>query len=133
VLPYLSDAWIAAADAATRGDDDLAVATADVALVVEQTVLGGPDGDRTYHVAFDHGTVTVATGHAPRADITLTTDWDTAIAIARGDESAQVAFMAGRLRLGGDARSLLDRSAALAGLADALGPLRADTDFGSGR
>ena len=129
MLPYLSDEWLAAADAAVREDDALAGTTADVVLVIEQTVCGGPRGDRTYHVALDRGTVSIAPGPASGADITFATDWATAVAIAQGAESAQVAFMAGRLRLGGDARALLERSATLAELTDALGPLRADTDF----
>jgi hypothetical protein len=133
MLAYLSPAWVAALDRAARADEALAEATRDVALVVEQQVTGGPRGDATYHLTFDHGTVTAAPGPAPDAAdvpvVRFALDHDTALAIARGTGSAQRAFMAGALQVGGDLRVLLDHQVVLSGLHDAFAAVRAETDF----
>src|SRR3954453_4618351 len=105
-------------DEALRSHPGVRAGAADVALVVEQAVTGGPAGDRAYRLRFDHGEVGVSpappAGATPGAegpdgpgpDVRFTCDWDTAVAVATGKESAQAAFLAGRLRLGGDSRRL---------------------------
>jgi SCP-2 sterol transfer family protein len=40
-------------------------------------------------------------GDAPPADLRITTDWETAVAVARGELSTQRALMQGRLRVSG--------------------------------
>ncbi len=57
-------------------------------------------------------------------------DYDTAVEIARGESSAQVAFMQGRLKLGGDVHRPDPWSRlSLAEVGDALAPLRDTTEF----
>ncbi len=121
---YLSDAWIEAMNRAVADDPALRAATADITLIVQQTVTpsdgsdvdAGP-GTRTWYVRLDHGTNTVVSGAHPAPDVTFRCDRDTALAIAGGHESAQIAFMAGRLRLGGDSRALIAHQGCLTALA----------------
>ena len=61
--------------------------------------------------------------------MSFTQDRATAVAIAQGSLSAQVAFMDGRLRLGGDLRSVLARAGDLAALDDAFAATRASTEW----
>ena len=63
------------------------------------------------------------------ADVRLTTDYDTATAIALGKENAQSALAQGRLRLGGDIDTLVRGAAALTALDDATAALRAATTY----
>jgi putative sterol carrier protein len=63
--------------------------------------------------------------------VTLTEDRSTAVAVARGERSAQEAFMDGEVRVGGDIGELLAAQAALARLGDVFASVRADTDFGA--
>ena len=138
MLAFLSPAWIEALDAAASADASLAAATGTLALVVEQEVLGGPDGDVTFHVAFDHGSVRVGLGPAARSTggddhppmVRFSQGYETARAIARGTESAQRAFMTGSLQVGGDLRVLLDHQATLAALDDVFAGVRARTELG---
>ena len=81
-----------------------------------------------YTIRFDHGPPTVTPG-AIEAPVSFQLDYDTAAAIAKGDLSAQAAFMQGRLKLVGDVNVLIRDGAVLDGVADALGDLRADTEF----
>lgn len=127
MLTFLSDEWIGALHAAATADAELATRTADVALTIEQVVTGGPDGDVCYHMAFDHGAVSVAPGPADAPTIRFRQDFATAASIAMGQGSAQRAFMTGRLRVGGDLRVLLAHGDVLAQLDDVFAPVRART------
>jgi hypothetical protein len=130
---YLSPAWLEAVDRAVQADGALRDATAGVHLVVQHVVRGGagPEGDVCFHVAIDDGSVRVRPGPASSPSVTLTEDRSTAVAVARGERSAQEAFMDGEVRVGGDIGELLAAQAALARLGDVFASVRADTDFGA--
>jgi putative sterol carrier protein len=130
VPSYLSDAWIAAMDAAVRDHAGLRRATGDIALAVQQTITRGSERSVSYVVSLRHGTNRVTSGPDPGADVTFTCDEATATAITRGLVSAQEAFLAGRLRIGGDTRALMRHQPVLADLDDVFVGVRADTDFG---
>ena len=127
MLTFLSDEWIAALHEAVSTNANLRTLTADLALVIEQDITGGPNGDVCYHLAFDHGTVSVTAGPAPEATVRFHQDHATAAAIAMGTSSAQRAFMTGRLRVGGDLRVLLEHAEVLAQLDDVFAAVRSRT------
>ena len=58
----------------------------------------------------------------------VSTDYATASSVAAGDLSAQLAFMEGRVRLGGDVAALLAASGALSRVDDVLAPIRPTVD-----
>ena len=130
---YLSPEWLTEADAAVSRSASLRAATADVALVVQQEVTGGPDGDTAYHVVIDHGAVSVVPGRASEPDVTFTEDHATATAIGRGEFSAQAAFMIGKLRVRGDLARLLIHQDAFAGVDDVFDELRVATTWPEAR
>jgi putative sterol carrier protein len=112
MVRYLSPEWIAALQATAAGaevDDG-------VHLVVQQEVTGGPDGDVRYHISVDGGKASVHAGRADDPTVTFTQDYDTAVAIAAGELSAQEAFMAGRVRVRGDLARLARHQGVVAGL-----------------
>ena len=80
-------------------------------LVVQQ-VITGPNPS-TWHVVIHAGHVTVTAGAHDSPGVTLTTDRNTASAIAEGRSSAQREFLDGRLRVGGDITLLLTAREAL--------------------
>jgi putative sterol carrier protein len=100
-------------------------------VVIEQVVRAVPGrGEVRYHFRVDAGGACVVEGAPPEsADVRLTTDYDTATAIALGKENAQSALAQGRLRLGGDIDTLVRGAAALAALDDATAALRAATTY----
>ena len=123
MIPYLSDEWFAAAADAIAASTELRAASIGVHLTLQQSVI---DGDETliWHVHFADGEVGLHRGATPSPSVTFRCDRATAEDIRNGEHSAQSAFMAGRLQLGGDVRMLLDNSALLTTLNDALAPLR---------
>ncbi len=117
----LSPEWVADLDAAARAG----TAPAGVSVVIQQVVLGQDGGpELTYAIRIADGAISVELGRVDDADVTFTQDRATAAAIATGKESAQAAFIAGRLRVGGDLRQVLDRAGALATLTDVFAPAR---------
>jgi hypothetical protein len=138
-MEHLSPAWIAAYDEIVRAHAGLRQATSDRRVVIELTVTSEPvrarraepgTTDTVYTVVLDHGDNRVLPGPHPEPDITLRTDRATAAAIASHAESAQAAFMAGRLRLGGDVRVLIATQDVLAEVDDCARALREQTELG---
>lgn len=122
---YLSPEWFAEA---TSGE----ALGGPVEMVLEQVVHGAPEGTVVYRVevAGDQARVVwPVADQAPPADLRITTDWDTAVALARGDLSAQRALMEGRLRVRGRSDRLGDASTALAGVDAVPASVRLRTSF----
>lgn len=107
-----STAWLA--DLATAATST--TVPDDVEATVEQVVIGGPEGDVRWSVRLAGGRAQVVVGEAPDADVSLTADWPTALALSNGDLAVSDAFLAGRLRLRGDVQVLLRTAAVLEGL-----------------
>lgn len=135
MLDHLSEEWVEALDAAARDHDALAAATRGISLVVEQLVYDEPVGDTSdqgspiaaWHIVIDDGKVRFRPGRAEAPTIRFATDRATAASVERGEQSTQQAFMAGRLRVGGDTTVLVARHAALGGLDDVFATVRSAT------
>ena len=119
---FLTDAWV---DELATAAESARVPPA-VRLTVQQVVPDGPEGHEvTYMLEAADGRLSVRSGRADHPDITFTQDRATAEAIHHGEQSAQVAFMEGRLRLGGDLRTVIGDAGALASVEDVFGAVRA--------
>jgi putative sterol carrier protein len=125
VAEFLTDAWVAELGVAAAG----ASVPADLHLVVQQVVLHDRGDETAFAIRIADGAVTVEPGRASDADLSFTQDRATAAAIAQGELSAQAAFMAGRLRVGGDLREVMERSRALATIDDIFAAPRASTTW----
>jgi putative sterol carrier protein len=125
VAEFLSDAWLA--DLSTAAEQ--VSVDPELQLVIQQVVLVGRGREAAYALRIAEGAVRVEPGRAEDADVTFTQDRATAAAIARGELGAQVAFLAGRVRLGGDPHRLLDASRELAALTDLFADVRATTTW----
>ncbi|MDZ7674304.1 MAG: SCP2 sterol-binding domain-containing protein [Acidimicrobiales bacterium] len=129
LVQFLSDDWLRALDGAARArpsaaDDPLG----DVSLSIEQVVT---DVTR-WRFVVDRGSMSVVTEESFEgdADIRLTSDRDTAAAIASGERAALHAFIEGELVLGGDVRVLIQNKDALVSIGDVFARVSAATDFG---
>src|SRR5215217_5690242 len=91
VAAPFTTAWLAdlATAASTTAVPD------DIDATVEQVVTGGPEGDVHWSVRLASGRAQVVVGPAPAADVSLTTDWETARALTAGELAVTDAFLAG--------------------------------------
>ncbi|MDP1819063.1 MAG: SCP2 sterol-binding domain-containing protein [Acidimicrobiales bacterium] len=117
---FLSAEWLADLDAAARATPT----PADLQVVVQQIVALPDGGEVAYEIRIAHGSMRVLPGRSPDADVTFTQDRVTAEAVATGQQSAQAAFIDGRLRVGGDLRSVIGLAGDISGLGDPFGPAR---------
>jgi hypothetical protein len=125
VPEFLSAAWLSDLQDAARAS----AVPEDLRLVVQQVVLDPDGGEVAYAIRVADGHVSVETGRVDDAEVTFTQDRATASAIASGELSAQAAFIDGRLRVGGDLTSLLERARELAAIEDLFAPVRANTGW----
>jgi putative sterol carrier protein len=115
---FLSGEWLAAVDRALAASREVAAATGTTSLRLLQVVTGAPDTP-------DGAVAEPGDG----ADVTLTSDWPTAVAIATGALAPHDAFTDGRLRVRGDIDVLRAQAPALAGLHAAFDEVRATTTY----
>jgi hypothetical protein len=126
---FLSEAWLRELDSALRAAPQLSALGP---IEIEQTVSGVPRrGDVRYRLVIDEAGAHIGTvdEHESAADVRLTTDYATAVAIAAGKENAQTALADGRLRLGGNVDALVRRASAFAALGDVTAAVRGVTTF----
>ena len=109
---------------ALRADPGLAAASRGVHLVLQQTVDDPAPGARPGTSGSTTAPCRLVAGRADDATVTFHCDRATALDVHQGRTSAQAAFMAGHLRVGGDVGALLAHQELLAGLTDVLAPLR---------
>ena len=86
--------------------------------MLQQVVVDEDGGEVAYALRLADGHLSVTAGRVDDADVTFTQDRATAAAISAGTLSAQAAFLAGRLRVGGDLTAVLGGARELTDLAD---------------
>lgn len=114
--PFLSDEWMAAAKEVRQKYADQSTKI-DQSLKINQVITGVPFGAGTVesHLDTSSGDVVMDHGHLDDADVTITTDYDTARAIfVEQDPAAGMqAFMAGKIQVQGDMMKLLAMQTAM--------------------
>src|SRR5262245_39077744 len=105
---FLSDDWFTAVEQllAEHGADAPAQADVLVNVTVTDTPFGG---ERQLHMGARDGKAEWGRGHADAADVTLTTDYETArdVLLSGDPQTGMQAFMAGKVRLQGDFAKLM--------------------------
>ena len=114
--PFLSDEWMAEAKAIR---ERYAGQTAKVATTfkINQVVTGAPFGEGTVNSYIDtsSGDVVTDLGHLDDADVTVTTDYETAkkIFVDQDQAAGMQAFMAGKITVQGDMMKLMAMQTAM--------------------
>jgi putative sterol carrier protein len=129
MVGFLSDEWVAELNDAVASDEQVSVAASGVRLTIQQVVVG-PNGDeRCYTTRVDDGRVELTPGRADDADTTITEDYTTAAALARGETTPQDAILAGRVRVSGDLGALLRGQEVLERVRARFDEVRARTEY----
>lgn len=117
---YLSPEWFAKAQEALADPAITSVVAnyQEIAndFVIQQFLTDGPD----WYVTFNAGAMTICEGVAPNANVTFTSDLETAKQIRNGELTAQEAFIEGRLRMGGSITDLVSHGELFVALDGAL-------------
>ena len=129
MVRFLSDEWLAELTGAVASDDQVSLAASGIHLTVQQVVVG-PNGSETRYATWvDDGRVELSPGRLDDADVTITEDYDTAAALARGETTPQDAILAGKVRVSGDLGALLRGQAVLERMRTRFDDVRARTEY----
>lgn len=123
---FLTQQWAEDVVAALNGSDRVRSAVTGVDITIQQVVTGGPSGEVRYWTKLAGGSVEVAIGEAPDADITMTQDYETAIELNRGELVPQAAFMQAKLKVVGNMGKMLRSQDAVAALAPVIASVPAE-------
>lgn len=136
---FLTDAWVGGFNAALDGvalpppGPHAGLAAADGRFTVAEEVRGTPDGDVRLLLKADVGALTLALGSIDltdeRVDVTISLDYDDAIALSTGDLSAAAALTLGRIKVRGDLSVLAAAQELLRAARQHTQGLEADTTY----
>lgn len=104
---FLSEEHFALARDALGADAGFQNSIANVDLSVQFDVSDAPDGDTTYYIKIADGGVETDLGPLADADVTVTSDYDTSKAISKGELNVQMAFMTGKIKVGGNMAKIM--------------------------
>ena len=99
---FLSAEHMSEATEALNGDAAFREAMANVDLGLQFTVTEGPEGDSDYYLKVADGSATLELGELADFDASVTSDYESASAISQGDLNVQMAFMTGKIKVGGN-------------------------------
>jgi putative sterol carrier protein len=82
-------------------------AMANTDLGLQFIVTGAPGGDIDYYLRIADGSATMALGELDGHDASVTSDYDASAEISRGDLNVQMAFMTGKIKVGGNMAKIM--------------------------
>lgn len=101
----------------------------DRSVSLRETVSGTPFGDVSFVMTIDSGKIAIDTDSDVVADVTFTQDYETAVALHKGDVTTQEVFFAGKIRVAGHLNALLDNADLLQGVAPIFAGVRTQTTY----
>ncbi len=107
VAKFLSEDHFEAARAALAADQGFQGAIANVDFSAQFDVNGGPDGDIVYYLKVSGGEAETELGPLDGADVTVGSDYETSQSISKGELNVQMAFMTGKIKVGGNVAKIM--------------------------
>lgn len=104
---FLSEDHMTAGTEALNADAGFQSVMAGVDLGLQFNVTGGPDGDIDYYLSVGDGTAALGLGTLDAADASVGSDYETAAAISQGELNVQMAFMSGKIKVGGNMAKIM--------------------------
>lgn len=112
---FLSDEWASELETRLNASDAFRKGLGSTRATVQQ-VIATPEGERRYWIRTEDGRIEMGSGEAPAPDATITQDYDTAVALARGEVNPVSAYMTGKLKIAGNLMMLMGLQGALSEL-----------------
>jgi putative sterol carrier protein len=99
---FLSEEHMTTGTEALNADAGFQGAMTGVDLNLQFEVTDSPAGPIAYYLSVGDGAATLALGTLEDADASVASDYETAAAIAKGELNVQMAFMTGKIKVGGN-------------------------------
>ncbi len=126
---FLSEEWGEQVREKINADDTAKNAARGVQLTMQQVVNNVPgEGEVKYWTKISDGTFDGGRGENPDAEVTIVQEYESAVAMNRGELNAQAAFMQGKLKVQGNMGKLLQHQGTLQALSAAVASVPAEYD-----
>ena len=99
---FLSAEHMEVATDALNADAGFQEAMANIDLGLQFNVTDGPDGDSDYYLKISDGSAALVLGEMDDFDASVASDYESATAISQGELNVQMAFMTGKIKVGGN-------------------------------
>jgi putative sterol carrier protein len=106
-VQFLSEEWAAAYSKALGSHDGFQGAISGANLGLQFNVSDAPSGPVGYYISISNGSADVALGELEAADATISSDYETAAGISKGEMNTQTAFMTGKIKVTGNLAVLM--------------------------
>ena len=117
---FLTGEWLAALTETVNANDEFTTAIANVDLTLQFETTDAPEGtEGTYYLAIADGGLAAAAGPAEEPDATISNDYETAVAISKGELNTQMAFMTGKMKVSGNMAKIMMNQAVFTKFAEA--------------
>lgn len=123
---FLSDDHMEAATAALNANDDFTNSITNINMGLQFLVNEAPAGDIEYYLSIADGSATMATGSLENADASITSTYETATALFKGELNTQMAFMTGKIKVSGNMAVLMMNQGVINKWGEALAGLDVD-------
>jgi putative sterol carrier protein len=111
---FLTEEWLEALTEALNAHEGFRDAISDVDLTLQFEVSDPPEGLLgRYFLSVGGGVATAGAGDASDADASITSSYESAVAISKGELNTQMAFMTGKVKVGGNMGKLMMHQALL--------------------
>jgi len=118
-VKFLSEEWTRQLAEALNASEAFTTGVGSASAKLQQVVVG-PDGERRYWIKIEGGSVDMGPGEIEGPDATITEDYETAAALARGELNPVSAFMSGKLKVAGNMMLLMQLQSALSQLPEVM-------------
>ena len=99
---FLSEDHMSIGTTALNDDAGFTAAMNNVDLGLQFNVTDAPDGEIDYYLTVGDDVAVLALGILEEADASVGSDYETAAAISKGELNVQMAFMTGKIKVGGN-------------------------------
>jgi putative sterol carrier protein len=127
VAQYLSNQWFEEMrEAASSYTGELSEKRP---VSLRETINGSPHGDVTYVMTLDGAAIVISQDADESANVTFTQDYETAVALHKGELTTHEAFFNGKVRVSGHLNTLLENAELLQGISPVFESVRSATTY----
>lgn len=126
-MKFLTTEWLEALTATLGTHEGFMSAIASTELSLQFEVPDAPEGTQgVYLIEISGGTVRATAGPGASPDVTITNNYETAVALSKGELNTQMAFMTGKIKVSGNMAKLLTNQAMLGQFANASAAMQVE-------
>lgn len=126
-VKYLSEEWIKEVNNQLQSNEAVASAAKGQNLIIQNVITDTPDGEKRTFLRITDGAPEIGLGDVEGAEATVTQNYETSVAVAKGELNSQAAFMQGKIKVQGNMMKLMTIQPFLQALGKVIGEI--ETEF----